>query len=139
MCAEAACRAEAIDPRAASLLLVAHGNANDAMASATALGLVRLLGRLGRFAAIGAAFLEEPPHVAAALGELGDGPVVALGLFAAPAEHAMVDVPALIADAAGHHRGPVLDAGPVGAEPGMARLILDRVRAHDRGDSNTCR
>jgi sirohydrochlorin ferrochelatase len=126
------------------LLAVAHGS-TDPRAAATIAALMRLAGQLaGRsgLPALGArtAYLgHSPPSVSQVLGALAaPGPavrerrIVVLPLLLTAAYHSEIDLPALLAEAAGAHPGLSLSYGdPLGPHPLLLRA-LDR-RLAERG------
>lgn len=111
-----------------TVLLAGHGSAR---APGRPLALHRHVAALaaeGRFAAVCAAFLEEPPLVADALRMLCASPVAVVGCFAGEGGHVRDDLPALLA-AEQAQRGasgaPLLDLGSIGDDPAMPDLILE--------------
>ena len=132
-------RSQALPP----LLAVAHGS-TDPRAAATIAALMRLAGQLagrGGLPALDArtAYLgHSPPSVSQVLGALagpgpaGPGPagrgrrIVVLPLLLTAAYHSEIDLPALLAEAAGAHPGLSLRYGdPLGPHPLLLRA-LDR-------------
>jgi sirohydrochlorin cobaltochelatase len=112
-------------PDNAALLLIAHGSRrNPGSEQATQLQ-ARRLSEMRIFRAVTAAYLEQPPWIAAALDSLKP-PVIAVGLFAAAGRHATVDVEEALA-ATG--RTDVAYLGPIGTDPGIAALVASLVRA----------
>ena len=116
----------AIDPGAATLLLVGHGSTrNPASRRTTEAHAARA--RKGRvFAAVATAFLDEPPILAEAVAAL-DGPALAVGLFTEDGLHASQDVPPILAA----RKPEVPYLGAIGPDPEMADLIIDQVAAFD--------
>ncbi len=131
------------------LLAVAHGS-SDPRAAATIAALMRLAGQLAARSGLPAldartAFLgHSPPSVSQVIGALAaPGPgcpvpaaaerrVVVLPLLLTAAYHSEIDLPALLAEAAGAHPGLSLSYGdPLGPHPLLLRA-LDR-RLAERG------
>ena len=129
----AACRQRYLDAAGVSVLLIGHGTPRNSESSVVARELAADLASRRWFARVGTAFLEEAPSVAdglAALDMNGGAPVVAVGLFAAEGLHGAEDVPKLLDD--GNRTGRAVHyAGAIGAGPGVAGLILERVLAFD--------
>lgn len=126
------CAARGIEPAATSVVIVGHGSAR---APGQALALHRhteRIGAMGRFAALAAACLEEPPFVADALRGLHAHAVAVVGFFAAEGGHMRDDVPAVIA-AEQAARGPaghkIHNFGSVADTSSMVRIILDQAKA----------
>jgi len=112
-----------------SVLLLGHGSAR---APGRPMALHRhaaALAAMGTFAAVRAAFLEEPPLAADALRDWRAQPVAVLGFFAGDGGHVRDDLPALLA-AEHAQRGaggaPLLDLGTIADDPAMPRIILDQ-------------
>lgn len=103
-------------------LLVGHGSSRDPASREAAEGLAERLRRRGRLAGVRTAFLSQPPFLADVLPTMS-APSVAIGLFMAPAWHAVNDVPRAIAAAGLPNRLPYL--GPVGADSAMVDLIVE--------------
>ena len=151
------CRRHGLSPGDVSVLLVGHGTLKDPASAAAARRHAARLAAQGRFARVSAAFLDEPPYLVKAAARLAR-PAVVVGLFAEAGLHGGDDVPRLLGlgsrkpgqgspgerdtgeeatgeGGAGAVIGPeaVIYAGPIGPDPGMADLVLDRVRAFDAG------
>lgn len=112
-----------LTPGETRLLLVGHGSKlGPASANATrkAADAIR---KIGGFNTVETAFLEEPPFLAGALAAGAQQPTVVSGFFSGDGMHAGEDVPRAIADA----NANAVYAGPIGALPGIADLILDAV------------
>lgn len=106
------------------LLIVGHGSAGSRASADATTALASTVARLGGFAEVGLALLEEPPYVADVLAaSLRQTTVV--GFFSGDGLHARDDVPTAIA-AAGRR---AVYAGPVGADPEVASLALAAVAA----------
>ncbi|MDG4601682.1 MAG: CbiX/SirB N-terminal domain-containing protein [Defluviicoccus sp.] len=112
-------------PENAVLLLIAHGSTRNAASEQATLLQARRLAEARVFRAVAAAYLEQPPSIADTLEQL-QGPVIAVGLFAAAGRHATHDVDEALA-AAG--RADVTYLGPIGTDPGIAALVASLVRA----------
>jgi sirohydrochlorin ferrochelatase len=121
--AQSVCRSHSLKGETTHILLVAHGAKSDGGSRQATLAHAARLRETQRFAGVAAAFLEEPPLVPDALAVLS-GDVVAVGLFAG-GTHAECDVPALIEAARPHRAGKLIYAGAVGADPGIAGIIVD--------------
>jgi sirohydrochlorin cobaltochelatase len=113
-----------------SLLLIGHGSARAPGRRMALHRHAETIRATATFAAVGVAFLEEPPLLADALRGWRDRPVVALGFFANDGSHVRDDVPAALAAArAGRDAASVLliDAGSIGEDAAMPGIILDTV------------
>jgi sirohydrochlorin cobaltochelatase len=81
----------AIDPKSATLLLVAHGSANSQHSSAAAQAIQDRMADRNFFAAVKLSFLEEEPFFAAAL-KTTRRPTFVFGLFAGEGMHGGDDI-----------------------------------------------
>lgn len=81
------------------------------------------LAATGRFGAVRAAFLEEPPALETALAAV-PGPVVVVGLFAGEGLHGGADVPQLLGEI---DRADVLFAGNVGTFTEIVDIVAATV------------
>ncbi len=105
---------------ATRLLLVGHGSrSSSASADATRSAAAEVMA-LGGFGLVETAFLEEPPFYADVL-PAGRLQTVVVGFFSGDGLHAGDDLPAPMAGAA----LPVVYTGPVGAAPGIGRLVAE--------------
>jgi sirohydrochlorin cobaltochelatase len=123
-------RACGADAARFSVLLVGHGSARAPGRPMALHRHVAALSAGGKFARVGAAFLEEPPLVADALREWHAAPVALVGFFAGEGGHVREDLPALIAAERaqrGEGGAPLLDLGMVGDDAAMPGIILDQV------------
>lgn len=109
------------------VVLVGHGSATSPGRTMALHGHAERLRDLGRFSRIRVAFLEEAPLVADVLASARGTVVAVVGVLAGEGLHVRDDLPRLIAAARGRLGDGLLDLGSVGEDPGMARLILDRV------------
>lgn len=114
-------------PGATSVVLVGHGSAR-APGRTMALHQHReRLRKSGQFASVEVAFLEETPLVPDVLASAHGTAVAVVGVFAGDGLHVRDDLPRLI-EAERYRLGDrLLDLGSIGAEAGMADLILDQV------------
>lgn len=126
--AVAACVAAGLDPAEASLVVAAHGTPASPASAEAAKAHVRRLAAGGRFRSVRPGFLQEAPFLADVL-RAGDAPTIVVGLFAGPGLHAGEDVPRLVAEARRSVALPILDAGPIGTDPGCADLIAAAAEA----------
>ena len=110
------------DPALSRLLVVGHGSAlGPASANATHKAAVSI-SRLGGFASVATAFLEEPPFLDAALAGTRP-PTIVAGFFSGDGLHAGEDVPAAIAEAGAN----AVYAGSIGAVAAIPSLMLDAI------------
>jgi len=107
------------------VVVAGHGTGRDANSKRTTLAHAASLAAAGGFAEVAAAFLEDRPPIAEVLNAFADRPRVMVGLFVDRGVHGEDDMRRLIAGA----HGPAAYAGPVGAMPEIAELILDQVAA----------
>ena len=75
-----------------------------------------------RFADVRLALLEEAPFIDDLLKEIS-GPSAIVGMFAAPGGHAIDDVQDAMAK---NSRSDMLNTGPIGANPRMINIVIDR-------------
>ncbi len=125
--AESRCRNRGWPLAETGLLLIGHGTTRNARSSES---LRRHLARIesrGVFAEVGCGFFDQEPRVAQALDSMTARRSVAVGHFADAGPHGADDVARLLAGL----EDTVAYAGPVGREPGLVDLILDRVRQVD--------
>ncbi|MFO1163437.1 MAG: CbiX/SirB N-terminal domain-containing protein [Reyranellaceae bacterium] len=111
-------------PEATALLVIGHGTARSPASATHAAAMAAALEGRG-FAAAAHALLEEAPLPVAAIAGLAIGQVVAVGLFLDHGPHGDDDV----REALARSSKAVAYAGPVGADPALARLILGQVDA----------
>jgi sirohydrochlorin ferrochelatase len=111
-----------------SVLLVAHGSRTSAASRRAAELQAARLRAQGTFKAVSTAFLEEKPYVPDALASL-PGPLVVVGLFAAPGIHADQDVTRMLA---GSRRTDVDYLGAIGADADIPDVILEILEALPR-------
>jgi sirohydrochlorin ferrochelatase len=112
----------------ASVLLVSHGSrASVACRRAAELQAARLRSQ-ELFRGVSAAFLEEKLFLPDALASM-PGPLVMVGLFAAPGMHADQDVMRMLADS---RRTDVDYLGAIGADADIPDVIVDVVGAVSR-------
>ena len=137
----ALCGRLGLPPRETSVLLVAHGTPRHSGSRDAAERCAAALGTAGRYAAVGTAFLNEPPFPEDALRRLPSRRTIAVGLFAAEGLHGGADLPRLLdppagpdgpAGVAADAAGTVFYAGAVGVDAGLPDLVLDCVRQGDR-------
>lgn len=106
-----------IDPRAATLLLAAHGSKVSSSSKLSTLAMVRMLKSLTSFRTVTAGFVEEAPFLADAARGLGQA--VCLPFFALRAGHVEDDIPRALAQAG--FEGLLLPA--IGEHPAVPALI----------------
>ena len=125
--AQSQCRSRGWRYRESGLLLIGHGTARHANSSQSLRCHAEALAASRIFAGVSCAFLDQTPDVAEALAALDSPQIVAVGHFADAGPHGADDVAAHLAG-----RSPqVAYAGPVGCDPGLVSLILDRVRQEE--------
>ena len=115
--AEAGASAMNRRPDELTLLLAAHGSRCHCDTADTTKHAMHALRAAGRFKAVTAGFIEEPPYLAEAARGLGQG--LCLPFFCLSAGHVSTDVPEALAQAG--FEGSVLP--PVGEHPGVPELI----------------
>ncbi len=118
-------RAAGWAPADVSLLLVAHGAARARGSRRAAEAHAESIRKMGGFAAVATAFLEEDPTVPAALAALPTRDCIAVGLFAEHGCHGEEDLPRLLA---GGGRNAIY-AGPIGADARLSALVVQQVAA----------
>jgi sirohydrochlorin cobaltochelatase len=122
--ATAACREQGWARDRTALLLIGHGTPRHRGSADATRDLARRLAGTG-FAAVEAAFLEEPPLPASAIAALPGGHVVAVGLFLDNGPHGDDDVREALAPVG----RPLVYIGAIGAGPVLVPLILDQAAA----------
>jgi len=110
-----------------AVILLAHGSKKNPMSGQSTSRIAAELVASGRFATVGAAFLEQEPALAGAAAGLS-GPIVVVGMFSGEGLHGASDVPRKVADLAGTRREKVVFAGVIGSAPGVEDLITAAVR-----------
>lgn len=118
----AACRRRRREPARTTLVLVAHGAADDPRAQAPAIDHARRLAATGRFARVLPAFLEAEPGFRATLAAIA-GPCAVVALFLGYGRHVTEDVAAVVTRFAN-----AIYAGSLGDDPAFAQLVLARAR-----------
>ena len=121
------CRGLAWPINETALLIVGHGTVRNPRSSDSMEGHAQRIAADSRFQVVGCAFLDQEPHMAAALTEMTSDRVVAVGHFADSGPHGADDVARLLAE----QSLATAYAGPIGRDPGLVSLILDRVRQED--------
>jgi sirohydrochlorin cobaltochelatase len=133
----ARCRAVAgaLDPAGLAVLVVGHGTVRDPASEALTR---RHAARLSGYRSVAPVFLEQPPGFVDALArEAGD--LLVAGLFAADGYHADADVRAALGLARDRDQRRDADGrwigytGAVGADPGVAEIVLEQVARAARG------
>ncbi len=116
-----------------ALLIVAHGSprpeANDAIREVA--DTVRARARFDR---VTVGYLDcNEPDIATAVDECvagGATEIVVVPYFLHTGRHVLRDIPEILAAAITRHPGTTITAGPcIGAQPEIAGVILDRVKA----------
>ena len=120
-----ACAGQNFAPGDTTLVLAAHGTERHAGSSDAARRMAGRIAETGQFHRVCEAFLEQPPLVDAVLRTIAPRPCVVVGFFMDFGVHSTDDIPKIIAAA---HPGAA-DAGPVGARPEIAEIILGLVNA----------
>lgn len=131
--ADGVARAGGLDPKAASLLLIAHGSARPGGSGETAKAIAEVIAAMNHFAEVRLAFLEQPPF-ARDWRDLVEGrELVVLPVLVAQGMHASQDIPSLFGLASGEI-GPVAIDGRhvrlatgLGAEPELVDIIAKMV------------
>jgi len=120
-----ACAARKFKPGETTLMLAAHGTQRHAGSGDAADKMASRIATTKQFHHVCASFLEQPPLVDVVLQSIAPRPCVVVGFFMDYGVHSAEDIPRIIAavhpDAA--------DAGPIGARPEIAEIILDLVQA----------
>ncbi len=117
------CRDRGWPPRETSLIVMGHGTRRNANSGGTAWRHAQAIARRRDFAAVGTAFLDQPPSLESVLTRTESPHTVVVGLFADGGSHGESDVPRIL-ERAGHDAAY---AGPIGIAPEMPQLILDQV------------
>ncbi len=115
-------------PGDARLLVAGHGSRS---ASASANATIRIadeLARMGKFAGVSSAFLEEPPFIGDQLAS-EKTPVVVAGFFAGNGMHSSHDVPSAIEESGVE----AVYAGPIGTDPAVQDLVVAALQRHRLG------
>ena len=125
--AESRCRSRGWALEDSGLLLIGHGTTRNARSAESLRRHVARIKARGLFAEVCYGFFDQEPGVTQALDSMTARQRVAVGHFADAGPHGADDVARLLAG----REDSVAYAGPVGREPGLADLILDRVRQVD--------
>ena len=126
--AQAAARCRGLPPEDVNLLLIGHGSTRDPASRRATLWHAAGARAAAVFGGVSAAFLDQEPFLAQALGG-PSVPTVAVGLFAADGLHASEDVPRCIAR---HAPASVRYLGAIGEDVGVPDLVLEQVAAAQR-------
>ena len=111
-----------LKPMDATVVLVAHGAKQRPESKAGAIHHLESVKSMKRFADVRLALLEEAPFIDDLLKEIS-GPSAIVGMFAAPGGHAIDDVQDAMAK---NSRSDMLNTGPIGANPRMINIVIDR-------------
>lgn len=125
--AESRCRSRGWRSEDAGLLLIGHGTTRNARSAESLRRHVARIEARGVFAEVCCGFFDQEPRIAQALDSMTARQRVAVGHFADAGPHGADDVARLLAGL----EDTVAYAGPVGCDPGLVDLILDRVRRVD--------
>lgn len=120
--AEACALAHDLDPRACRLLIVGHGSEIGPASARATRRAGAVIAKLGRFAVVATAFLEEPEFLADAL-KSSPQPTIVSGFFSGDGLHAGEDVPTAITDTA----ADAIYAGSIGRAVAVRTLILSAI------------
>lgn len=120
--AEGTLKDNQLTPKDATVVLVAHGAKQRPQSKAGAMHHLERIKNMKRFADVRLALLEEAPFIADVFKEIS-GPSTIVGMFAAPGGHAIDDVQTAIM---GNGRPDMHDTGPIGANPRMINIAIDR-------------
>ncbi len=126
------CELFGIAPNTLTVILAGHGSARDPGRARALKRHTEMLENSGRFGRVKAAFLEEPPRLAAALAASRGHHVAVLGYLANEGTHAIQDLPRIIGEerqARGTLWPPVHDMGTIAADEFWPGLIVDRIVA----------
>lgn len=130
--ARACCVAHGLEAARTEVLLVGHGSARDPASRLMTFHNARRLAVIGSFESVACAFLEEVPLAVEVIPALAAGgpPVVVVGLFAGEGQHGGEELLRMVAErraalAAVENPRPMYYAGPIGADPEIAGLILN--------------
>lgn len=133
--ADGVARASGLDPRAASLLLIAHGSARPGGSGETPRAIADAIAAMNHFAEVRLAFLEQAPFAADWRGLVEGKELVVMPLLVAQGMHASQDIPPLFGLASGE-AGPVTIDGRrarlatgLGAEPELVDIVAGMVTA----------
>lgn len=125
--AESRCRSRGWHMGDSGLLLIGHGTTRQARSGESLRRHVTRIETRGVFAEVRCAFFDQEPSVTQALDSMTARHKVAVGHFADAGPHGTNDVTTVLAG----RKESVAYAGPVGCDPGLVNLILDRVRQED--------
>jgi sirohydrochlorin cobaltochelatase len=133
-------------PAETALVLVGHGTPRNPRSRQSVEAHAARLRRAGDYAEVHAVFLEEAPGVEAVYALTGQSAVVVVPVLIGQGDHAAIDIPVRLGEpesavrarlAAGlpgwrnpteRHGRRLWCTDPVGRHPGIADLVLDRVR-----------
>ena len=143
--------APGVPPAETSLVIVGHGTGRDRNSAAATHRQAQLIGAMGLYREVLAAFMEEPPFIRDWPAFATAPNVVVVPFFIADGLHSFQDIPVLmgidpepdstapepprpVAFRSNPHRlqgREVYYASAIGTEPSFAEVILDQVRAFD--------
>lgn len=126
--AEAVARADGLDPRACSLLVVAHGSSRPGGAGDTPRAITASIAAMHRFAEVALCFLEQEPFAADWKRLVTGRELVVLPLLVAQGTHASEDIPPLFTPQAAAPTRARLATG-LGAEPELAEIVAEMAEA----------
>lgn len=113
-----------------TLVLVAHGSAEESGVGGFAAALARRLRNRGCFAAVEAAFLHSRPSLAEVLGRIDGRDIRIVPLLSGPGRHARQTIPAAIhAFRRARPKRRVRLTEPLGTHPACIESMAHRVRA----------
>lgn len=121
--ASAATRPLGVAPAEAILVLMAHGSTRDSASQIATDTLAGRIGRLGLFADVRTAFLDQSPSLTEAISS-SRAPAVVVGLFAGEGLHGGIDIARTIAETG---RSDIAFAGNAGSWPEIATLVVRTV------------
>lgn len=133
--ADGVARASGLDPKAASLLLIAHGSARPGGSGETPKAIADAISAMNHFAEVRLAFLEQAPFATDWRDLVTGTELVVLPLLVAQGMHASQDIPPLFGLDSGE-TGPVAIDGRharlatgLGAEPDLVDIIAEMIEA----------
>lgn len=104
------------------LLLVGHGTRRDPDSAETLRRQTEAIAARSTFAEVRFALIENDPGIRAVMADMTITRLVAVGFFLDQGTHGMRDVPEQLAA----FRGTAIYAGPIGADPALPGILLDR-------------
>ena len=121
--AKNACRKKGWRHDQTDFLIAAHGTRRDPNSGKSAFDHVETIRAQNTFATVRTGFLDQDPTLKDVIAERRAYHHVVVGLFIDRGEHGEEDIPGILSEA----DPEAVYTGPIGADPGIAGLLLDQI------------